>query len=203
MGKRWGELLERGGVQEEEASAETIDGCAVFAVGRLWDRDVVEDGEARSGCFELGADDFEEVGHLQTLKVEGAGRGCRGDGGVGGGGLRGGDAGGERRTGEALFEGTALLLGALFGNEALDGGAVTGLARVDFVPIGRSKSTGGYSGRFGDVLNNRADVASCVVVWAACLATRLDDVGDELGEMAAKTRLGAARGSRGTGKRGG
>ena len=63
------------------------------------------------------------------------------------------------------------------------------MARVDLVPIGRGEGAGGYSGRFGDVLNNRADVARCVVVRASRLATRLEDVGDELGKVTVKTRL--------------
>ena len=189
VGKRRGEFLELSGVQEEEAGAKTINGRTGIAVGGVWDGDVVKDGEAGASGFEFGADDFEEVGHLQTLKVKGAGRGRRGDGGVGGGGLRGGDAGGERETGEALLEGTALLLSTLLGGETLDGGAVAGLTRVNFVPISGGEGARGYAGRFGDVLNDRADVASRVMVWAARLATRLDDVGDELGEVAAKTRL--------------
>ena len=155
VGERRGELLELGGMQEEETGAEVIDGRTVFAVGGVWDGDVVKDGEAGASGFELGADDFEEVGHLQTLKVKGAGRGRRGDGGVGGGGLRGGDAGGERGAGEALLEGTALLLSTLLGGEMLDRGAVAGLARVNLVPIGRSEGTGGHTGRFGDVLYDR------------------------------------------------
>ena len=108
-------------MQEEETGAEVIDGRTVLAVGGVWDGDVVEDGEAGASGFELGADDFEEVRHLQTLKIKGAGRGRRGDGGVGGGGLSGGDAGGERRAGEALLEGTALLLSTLLGGKTLDG----------------------------------------------------------------------------------
>ena len=89
-----------------------------------------------------------------------------------------------------MLKRAALLLSALFGNEALDGGTVAGLARVNLVPIGWGEGAGGYAGRFRDVLNNRADVARCVVVGSSRLATRLEDVGDELGEVAAKTRLG-------------
>ena len=80
-------------------------------------------------------------------------------------------------------------MSALFGGEAVDGGAVAGLARVNLVPVGWGKGAGGYAGRFRDVLNNRADVARCVVVRASRLAARLEDVGDKLGEVAAKTRL--------------
>ena len=65
------------------------------------------------------------------------------------------------------------------------------LARVNLVPVGRGEGAGGYAGRFEDVLYDGADVARCVVVRAARLATRLDDVGDELGKPAAKTRLGS------------
>ena len=64
------------------------------------------------------------------------------------------------------------------------------MARVDLVPVGWGKGAGGYAGRFRDVLNNRADIARCVVVRASRLAARLEDVSDELGEVAAKTRLG-------------
>ena len=66
------------------------------------------------------------------------------------------------------------------------------MARVNLVPIGWGEGSGGYTGRLGDVLNDSADVARCVVVWAARLATRLDDVSDELGEVAAKTQLGSS-----------
>ena len=90
-----------------------------------------------------------------------------------------------------MLEGAALLLSALLGNETLNGGAVAVLTRVDLVPVSRGEGAWGYSGRFGDVLDDRADVASRVVVWAARLATRLDDVGDKLGKPAAKTRLGS------------
>ena len=83
------------------------------------------------------------------------------------------------------------MLSTLLGNETLNGGAVAVLTRVDLVAVSRGEGAWGYSGRFGDVLNDRADVASRVMVWAARLATRLDDVGDELGEVAAKTRLGS------------
>ena len=189
VGKRRGKFLELSGVQEEEAGAKTINGRTVLAVGGVWDGDVVKDGEAGASGFELGADDFEEVGHLQTLKIKGAGRGRRGDGGVGGGGLRGGDARGEGGASEALLEGTALLLSTLLGGETLDGGAVAGLARVNLVPIGRSEGTGGHTGCFGDVLYDRADVACRIVIGAPRLATRLKNVGDELGEVAAKVRL--------------
>ena len=88
-----------------------------------------------------------------------------------------------------MLERAALLLSALFGDEALDGGTVAGLARVNLVPIGWGEGAGGYARRFGDVLDNSVDVARSVVVRAARLATRLEDVGDELGEVAAKTRL--------------
>ena len=189
VGKRRGQLLELGGVEEEETGTKSIDGRAMFAIGGVGDGDIVEDGEASAGCFELGPDDLEEVGDFETLKVEGAGRGRRGNGSVGGGGLRGGDAGGERGAGEALLEGTALLLSTLLGGETLDGGAVAGLAHVNLVPISRSEGTGGYTGRFGDVLYDRADVARRVVIGASRLATRLEDVSDELVEVAAKTRL--------------
>ena len=190
VGKRRGEFLELSGVQEEEEGAKTINGRTVLAVGRVWDGDVVKDGEAGASGFEFGADDFEEVGHLQTFEVKGAGCGRRGDGGVGGGGLRGGDAGGKRGAGKTLLEGMALLLSALLGGEAVDGGAVAGLARVNLVPVGGGKGAWGYSGRFGNVLDDGADVARRIMVRASCLTARLEDVGDELGEVAAKTRLG-------------
>ena len=64
VGERRSKFLELGGVQEEKAGAETIDGGAVLAVGRVWDRDVVEDGEAGAGGFKLGTDDFKEIGDL-------------------------------------------------------------------------------------------------------------------------------------------
>ena len=46
-------------------------------------------------------------------------------------------------------------------------------------------------GRFRNVLYDCADVACCVVIGASCLAARLKDVGDKLGEVAAKTWLGS------------
>ena len=64
VGERRGEFLELGGVQEEKTGAETIDGGAVLAIGRVWDRDVVEDGEAGAGGFKLGPDDLKEIGDL-------------------------------------------------------------------------------------------------------------------------------------------
>ena len=191
VGERRGEFLELGGVQKEETGAETIDGNAMLTIGRVRDRDVVEDGEASAGCLELGSDDLEEVGNLQALEVEGTGCGCRGNGSESGGSLRGSDAGGERGAGKTLFERTALLLSALFGGESLDGGTVAGLARIDLVSIGWGEGSGGYAGRFGDVLHDSADVARCVVVRPTSLAARLKDVSDELGEVATKTRLGS------------
>ena len=88
-----------------------------------------------------------------------------------------------------MLERAALLLSTLLGGEALDRGAVAGLARVDLVPIGGGEGARGYSGRFGDVLNDSADVACRVVVRASRLAARLKNVGNELGEVAAKMRL--------------
>ena len=88
-----------------------------------------------------------------------------------------------------MLKRAALLLSALFGDEALDGGTVAGLARVNLVPIGWGEGAGGYAGRFGDVLYDRADVARRVVIGAPRLAARLKNVGDELGEVAAKARL--------------
>ena len=120
VGERRGELLELGGVQEEETGAETIDGSAMLTIGGVRNRDVVEDGEASAGCLELSSDDLEEIGNLQTLEVEGTRCGRRGDRGEGGGNLSGGDARGEGGTGEALLEGAALLLSALIGDKALD-----------------------------------------------------------------------------------
>ena len=90
-----------------------------------------------------------------------------------------------------MLERAALLLGTLLGGKALDRGAMAGLARVDLVPIGGGEGAWGYSGRFGNVLDDGADVARRVVVRASRLAARLEDVGDELGEVAAKTRLGS------------
>ena len=89
-----------------------------------------------------------------------------------------------------MLKRAALLLSVLFGDEALDGGTVADLARVNLVPIGWGEGAGGYAGRFGDVLDNSTDVAGCVMVGPTSLAARLEDVGDELGEVAAKTRLG-------------
>ena len=63
------------------------------------------------------------------------------------------------------------------------------MARVDLVPVGWGEGAGGYAGRFRDVLYDCADVTRRVVVGASRLAARLKDVGDELGEVAAKTRL--------------
>ena len=120
VGERWGELLELDCVQEEETGTETVDGGTVLAVGRVWDRDVVEDSEACARGLELGSDDFEEVRDVQTLEIKSTGRGHRGDRGEGGGSLSGGDARGEGGTGEALLEGAALLLSALIGDKALD-----------------------------------------------------------------------------------
>ena len=88
-----------------------------------------------------------------------------------------------------MLKRAALLLSALFGNEALDGGTVAGLACVNLVPIGWGEGAGGYAGRFGDVLYDCADVTRRVVVRSSRLAARLKDVGDELGKVAAKTRL--------------
>ena len=184
-----GELLELGCVKEEEAGVKAIDSRTMCSIGGVGDWDVVEDGEAGAGCFELGSDDFKEIGNFQVLEIEGTGRGRWDNGSVSGGSLRGGDAGGERGASETLLERTALLLSTLLGGETLDGGAVAGLARVNLVPISRSEGTGGYTGRFGDVLYDRADVARHVVIGAPRLAARLKNVGDELGEVAAKARL--------------
>ena len=120
VGQRRGELLEFGCVEEEETGAEAVDGRTMFSIGRVGDWDVVEDGEASAGCLELSSDNLEEIGDLQTLEVEGARCGRRGDRGEGGGSLSGGDARGEGGTGEALLEGAALLLSALIGDKALD-----------------------------------------------------------------------------------
>ena len=62
-------------------------------------------------------------------------------------------------------------------------------AGVDLVPVGGGEGAWGYAGRFGDVLDNSADVARGVVIGTTSLAARLKDVGDELGEVAAKARL--------------
>ena len=169
--------------------AKAIDSRTMFSIGGVGDWDVVEDGEASAGCLELSPDDLEEIRDLQALEIEGTGRGRQGNGSEGGGGLCGGDARGEGGTGKALLEGAALLLSVLLGNKTLNRGAVAVLTRVDLVPVGRGEGAGGYSGRFGDVLNNCADVARCVVVGSSRLAARLEDVGDELGEVTAKTRL--------------
>ena len=64
VGERWGELLELSCVQEEETGTETVDGGAVLAVGRVWDRDVVEDGEASTRGLELSPNDLEEIRDL-------------------------------------------------------------------------------------------------------------------------------------------
>ena len=88
-----------------------------------------------------------------------------------------------------MLERAALLLGMLLGGKALDRGAMAGLARVNLVPIGRGEGSGGYTGHLGDVLDDSADVARCVVVGSTSLAARLKDVGDELGQVAAKARL--------------
>ena len=61
VGERRGEFLELGGVQEEKTGAETIDGGAVLAIGRVWDRDVVEYGEASARGFEFSPDNLEEI----------------------------------------------------------------------------------------------------------------------------------------------
>ena len=63
------------------------------------------------------------------------------------------------------------------------------MARVDLVPVGWGEGAGGYAGRFGDVLYDCADVTRRVVVRSSRLAARLKDVGDELGQVAAKARL--------------
>ena len=88
-----------------------------------------------------------------------------------------------------MLKRVALLLSMLFSGEALDGGAMASLACVNLVPVGRGEGTGGYAGRFGNVLYDGADVARRVMIGASHLAARLEDVGDELGEVAAKTRL--------------
>ena len=93
-----------------------------------------------------------------------------------------------------MLKRAALLLSALFGDKALDGGTVAGLACINLVPIGWGEGAGGYAGCFGDVLDDGADVARRVVIWAARFTTRLKNVGDEWGKVAAKTRLrGGAR----------
>ena len=92
----------------------------MFTTGRVRDRDVVEDSQTGASRLELSSDNLEEIGDLQTLEVEGARCGRRGDRGEGGGSLSGGDARGEGGTGEALLEGAALLLSALIGDKALD-----------------------------------------------------------------------------------
>ena len=189
VGQRWGELLEFGRVEEEETGTKAVDSRTMFSIGGVGNWDVVEDGKASAGCLELSSDDLEEIGNLQALEVESTGRGRRGDGGVSGGGLRGGDAGGKRGASKTLLERAALLLGTLLGGKALDRGAMAGLARVNLVPIGGGEGAWGYSGHFRDVLNDSADVARRVVVRASRLAARLENVGDELGEVAAKTRL--------------
>ena len=200
VGERWGELLEFGCVQEEEMGAKTIDGHTVLAVSGLWYRDVVEDSEAGAGGFELGSNNFEKVGDFETFKVEGTGRGGRGDGSVGGRGFCfcGGDAGSERGAGEALLEGAALLLSALLSSETLDRGAVAGLLCVDFIPVGWDKDTEDQSRCFRDILNDCADVTRHVMVWVPCFAAQLENVSNKLRQVAVKTRLGVARGSRGT-----
>ena len=47
-------------------------------------------------------------------------------------------------------------------------------------------------GHFGDILNDSADIACCVVIQASRLVARLEDVSDELGEVMAKTWLGGS-----------
>ena len=189
VGKRRGQLLELGGVEDEETGTKAVDGCAMFSIGGVRDGDVVEDSEAHAGGFEFGPNDLEKIGDFQALRVKCARCGCWGNGGVGGGGLCGGDARGEGGAGKALLEGAALLLSALLGNETLNRGAVAVLTRVDLVPVSRGEGAWGYTGRFGNVLDDGADVARRVVIGASRLAARLEDVGDELGEVAAKTRL--------------
>ena len=95
VGKRRGELLKLGCVEEEEAGAKAVNGRTMFSIGGVGNWDVVKDGEASAGCLELSSDDLEKIGNFQALEVEGTGRRRRGNGGVGSGGLRGGDAGGE------------------------------------------------------------------------------------------------------------
>ena len=120
VGKRRGEFLKLSGVQEEEAGAKAVNGRTMFSIGGVGNWDVVKDGEASAGCLELSSDDLEKIGNFQALEVEGTGRGRRGNGSEGGGGLCGGDARGEGGAGKALLEGAALLLSALIGNKALD-----------------------------------------------------------------------------------
>ena len=69
-----------------------------------------------------------------------------------------------------MLERAALLLSTLLGGKALDRDAMADLTCVNLVPIGGGEGAWGYSGRLGDVLNDCADVASCVVVWATSLA---------------------------------
>ena len=184
-----GEFLELGCVEEEESDTKAVDSHTMFSIGRVRDGDVVEDGKAGASGFEFSSNDLKEIRDLQALEVEGTGRGHRGNGSEGGGGFCGGDARGEGGAGQALLERAALLLSALLSGESLNGGTVAGLARVDLVPIGRGEGSGGYAGHLGDVLDDSADVARCVMVRASCLAARLEDVSDELGAVAAKTRL--------------
>ena len=80
VGERRGEFLELGGVEEEETGAKAVDSRTMFSIGGVGDWDVVEDGEAGTGCLELSSDDLEEIGNLQALEVEGTGRGRRGNG---------------------------------------------------------------------------------------------------------------------------
>ena len=88
-----------------------------------------------------------------------------------------------------MLKRAALLLSALFSGEVLDGGAMASLACVNLVPVGRGEGTGGYAGRFRNVLYDGVDVARRVMIGAPRLAARLKNVGDELGEVAAKARL--------------
>ena len=63
------------------------------------------------------------------------------------------------------------------------------MACVDLVPVGWGEGTGGYAGRFRDVLYDSANIARRIVIWVSRLAAQLEDVGDELGKVATKTRL--------------
>ena len=64
VGQRRGELLELGCVEEEETGTKAVDSRTMFSIGGVGDRDVVEDGEAGAGGFELSPDDLKEIGDL-------------------------------------------------------------------------------------------------------------------------------------------
>ena len=63
------------------------------------------------------------------------------------------------------------------------------MAHVDLVPVDEGEGTGSHARCLRDVLDDGADVAHGIVVAAACVAPRLDDVGEEVRKAAVHAGL--------------